>query len=105
MAIVKLLGYMPVYGAFMNVLANKKSLKLSLKVHQCRFENLPLYLSSYENNMLKISYQNTFYILRYEHLRYVKSLFTNIQKQYNMLKISLLFKKFTNFTGKQLEKS
>ena len=89
---------MPVYGAFMNVLANKKSLKLSLKVHQ-------LYLSSYENNMLKISYQNTFYILRYEHLRYVKSLFTNIQKQYNMLKISLLFKKFTNFTGKQLEKS
>ena len=23
-----------------------------------------------------------------------------IQKQYNMLKISLLFKKFTNFTGK-----
>ena len=64
-----------------------------------------MYLSSYENNMLKISYQNTFYILRYEHLRYVKSLFTNIQKQYNMLKISLLFKKFTNFTGKQLEKS
>ena len=31
---------------------------------------------------------------------YVKSLFTNILKQQNMLKISLLFKKFTNFSGK-----
>ena len=29
-----------------------------------------------------------------------ESFFTNIQKQKNMLKISLLFKKFTNFTGK-----
>ena len=26
-----------------------------LKVHECRFENLPISLSSYENNMLKIS--------------------------------------------------
>ena len=24
----------------------------TLKVHQCRFENLPISLSSYENNML-----------------------------------------------------
>ena len=32
-------------------------------------------------------------------MRYVKSLFTNIQKQKNMLKINLLFKHFTNFTG------
>ena len=38
-------------------------------------------------------------------MRYVKSLFTNNQKEKNMLKISLLFKKFTNFTGKQLENS
>ena len=38
--------------------------------------------------------------MRYAHKKYVKSLFTNIQKQYNMLKISLLFKKFKNFTGK-----
>ena len=35
----------------------------------------------------------------------VKSLFANIQKQYYMLKISLLFKKFTNSTGKKLENS
>ena len=27
-----------------------------LKVHQCRFENLPIFSSSYENNMLKISH-------------------------------------------------
>ena len=37
--------------------------------------------------------------MRYAHVRFVKSLFTNIPKQHNILKISLLFKKFTNFTG------
>ena len=31
--------------------------------------------------MLKISHQNTFYFLRYAHMRYVKSLFTKIQKK------------------------
>ena len=31
----------------------------------------------------------TFNFLRYAHTRYVKSLFTNIQKQYNMVKINL----------------
>ena len=31
-----------------------------------------------------------FTLLRYAHVRYVKSMFTNIQKQQNMLKISLL---------------
>ena len=56
--------------------------------------------SSYENNVLKISHENTFYFLRYALVRYVKCLFTNIQKQQNMLKISLLFKKFTNVMGK-----
>ena len=33
------------------------------------------------------------------HVRYVKNLFINIQKEYNMLKISLLFEKLTNLTG------
>ena len=37
--------------------------------------------------MLKIAHLNTFYFLRYAHVRYVKRLFTNIQKQKNMLKI------------------
>ena len=50
--------------------------------------------------MSKMLHLNTFYFLRYAQVRYVKSLFTNIQKQWNMLKISLLFKKFTYFTGK-----
>ena len=54
--------------------------------------------SSYENNMLKISHLNTFYFLRYAHVKYVKSLFANIQKKY--IKMTLLFKKFTSFTGK-----
>ena len=48
--------------------------------------------------VLKILHLNTFCFLRYSHVWYVKSLFTNIPKQWNMLKISLLFKKFTNFS-------
>ena len=67
--------------------------------------NLPIYPSSPEKNMSKISHLNTFYFCRYTHVRYVKSLFTNIPKQQNMLKISLLFKKFTNFMRKKLEDS
>ena len=66
-------------------------MRLLLKVHKCRFENLPLSSSSQKNNLLKISHQNTFYVLRYRHVRYVKSLITNIKRQQNMLKISLLF--------------
>ena len=50
--------------------------------------------------MLKMSHQNSFYFLKYAHVRYLKSLFTDIQKQKNMLKISLLFKTFANFAGK-----
>ena len=37
--------------------------------------------------MSKILHYNTFYFLRFAHVRYVKSLFTNIQKQQNMLEI------------------
>ena len=56
--------------------------------------------SSYENNILKVSHDNTFGFLRYPHVRYMKSLFINIQKQQNLLKVSLLSKKFANFTGR-----
>ena len=41
------------------------------------------------------NFSQTFFSL----IRYVKSLLTNIQKQKNKIKISLLFKKFTNFRG------
>ena len=41
---------------------------------------------------MMISCENTFYFLRYAHVRYDKSLFTNIQKQKNMLKIKLNLK-------------
>ena len=51
--------------------------------------------------MLKIFF--FFFFLRYAPVKYVKDLFTNIQKQQNKLKISLLFKKFTNLTGKSRE--
>ena len=61
--------------------------------------------SSHEIDVSKISHENTFYVLRYAHVRYVKSLFTNIQSQKKKIKISLLFKKITNFTGKYLKNS
>ena len=51
-----------------------------------------------KNNMPTVSRYNIVYILRYTHPRYMKSLFTNIQKQQNMLQSSLLFKK-NNFRG------
>ena len=49
-----------------------------LKIHQWRFENLPK--SSLRLHMLKISHYNTFYALRYAHMRYVKSLFRHTGK-------------------------
>ena len=43
--------------------------------------------------MLNIYIKTFVYFYGYSHLRYEKSLFTIIQKQKNMLKISLLIKK------------
>ena len=65
---------------------------------------MPIFLSSYENNILKVSHEK-FLFMRYAYVRNMKRLFRNIHKQYNMLEIGLLFKKFTNFTGKQLGNS
>ena len=53
--------------------------------------------------MLKVSHYNIINFLSYTHPRYMKVLFTNIQKQWNMLKSNLLFKKNANFTGRSLE--
>ena len=55
--------------------------------------------------MPKVSHYNSIYFLSYAHLKYMICLFTNISKQQNMLKSSLLIKKKTNFTGKYLENS
>ena len=60
-----------------------------LKVHECRFENLSIRSYSHENNLPKIWHLEIFYFLRYAHVRYVKCLFTNIQKQQNVLRISV----------------
>ena len=49
--------------------------------------------------MLKVPHYNTVYFLRYKHPRF------KMQKQKNMLKGSLLFKKNINFTSKKLENS
>ena len=40
--------------------------------------------------------------MRYVHVRYVKRLFTNIQKQQNLLKINLLFRKLTNLNNSKI---
>ena len=53
-----------------------------------------------KNYVAQITHSNTFYFLRYRRFRYAECLFTNIQKQYNTLKSSLLFKKNANFPGK-----
>ena len=47
--------------------------------------------------MPKVTHYNTVYFLRYTHLWYMKCLFKNIQKQKNMLKSRLVFKKNTSF--------
>ena len=60
----------------------------------------PSSLETFHTVMKKISWRfhikTPFPFLRYAHVRYVKSLFTNIQKQ----KISQLFKNITNFMDK-----
>ena len=58
-----------------------KSCFFSLKVYQCRSENLQVPLSSHKNNMQKVSHYNIIYFLSYAHPRYMKYLFTNMQKQ------------------------
>ena len=55
--------------------------------------------------MPKVSHYNSIYILSNANPRYKKCLFTNIQKQQDMLKSSLLFKKNTNFTGWSVDNS
>ena len=75
----------------------------TLKVHYCRSENLLTFSSLHKNNVPKVSHYNTFYFLRYARPRYVKYLFTNIRKQKNMFKISLILKKNGNFAGKSLK--
>ena len=60
-----------------------------------------LYL--HKNNLPKVQYCNRICFLNYAHQKYMKCLFTNIQKQQNMLKISLIFQKNTFFTGKEPE--
>ena len=55
-----------------------RDLRLHIKAIYGRFHN---------------TFQNTFYFFRYAGSRYVKYLFTNTQKQQNILKINLNFNK------------
>ena len=58
-----------------------------------------------KSSSTQIAHDNAFYFLRYAQFRYSKCLFTNIQKQQNTLKSSLLYKKNANFTGEELKNS
>ena len=64
------------------------SLALGVTLKARRFENLSM---SYETNMLQVSHLNTFYFLRYAHVRCVKT-FRNV-KEYvkNNLTFNLQF--------------
>ena len=55
--------------------------------------------------MSAILHETTFNFLKCVHIRYVKYLFTGIWKQKNMLEITLLVKKFSNFMSKQIKNS
>ena len=69
-----------VYGQIVNAknhLNFNKWKKINFVLKLQRYTNADLkissiFLSSYENSMLKISHENTFYFLRYVHVRYVK---------------------------------
>ena len=50
--------------------------------------------------MPKVKYYDSIYFLSYANPKYMKCLFTNIQKQKNMLKSSLHVTKNTNFPDK-----
>ena len=52
----------------------------ALTIHLDRCENISMSLSLFKSKRPMISYNNTFYSLRYEQLRYLKCLFTKIQK-------------------------
>ena len=55
--------------------------------------------------MPNVLHYKIIYFLSYAHPIYMKCLFKNIHKQWNMLESSLRFKKNTNFTIKQFENS
>ena len=63
-------------------------MKLHMKILQ--YIQLPV-----SNSVTQVSLYKTFHFLRYAQLRYAKCLF--------MIKISVLFKKMTKFTGKKLK--
>ena len=63
-----------------NKISTVEQFQGKLKVHQRRFENLPISSSSYENNMVKISKLKHPLLFEICACEIVKSLFTNIQK-------------------------
>ena len=79
------------FGPFsLEHLAASLELLYSLEVYYCRSENLQISLSSNKDNIRNVSHYNSIYFLSYVYPRYIKRLFTNMQKQQNKLKNSLL---------------
>ena len=87
------LSFPPLCYGFLTISTNSTVKSLGAKI--CLYLRLHM-----EINMPKNLHHNTFYVLRYAHVRYIKCLFTNIRKQKKMIRISLIWKKFRNFTHK-----
>ena len=52
-----------------------------LKVHQCRYENLPISLTSHKSNVPNEGFKLINCLLFEIYTRYLKCLFANIEKQ------------------------
>ena len=84
-------SFVPIYIYIYIIYCFVNFIKAELKIYT---KSLNLYLlSSHKDNMPKVPLYTSIYILSYVRPRYMKCLFANIQKQQNMLKISLLAKK------------
>ena len=74
--------------------SGKMWLMIILKVHSCRYENLVVIGLYVKNGITDIAHYNIFHFFHFFHFwyfRFAKCMFTNIQKQLNLLKSSLLF--------------
>ena len=80
-----------------------RGLSWGLEIEGTLLQHLKIYkyLCLHKKNMPKFSHYRSIYFLSYAHTRYTICLFTNIQKQHNMLRSSPLFHKNSNFTSKK----
>ena len=74
--------------------SGKMWLMIILKVHSCRYENLVIICLYVKNCTTQIAHYNIFHFFHFWYFRFAKCMFTNIQKQLDLLKSSLIFNPF-----------